>query len=385
MELSMVANYYAEIDILCIVLLILLAAKTRASSFIGSQKQSFEAVLLCHIVFTASDLVWVFNNGFLSLTEIFPRGGVAVSCVLNGMNVLLAGATGFAWLIFSEIMQGNYLARNRKKFALALCPLLFLAALTVTTGRTHLMFYVSPQGEFFRGEGYAIQWLLSYSYLVMASLLSVRHMKQAKTMQGKQLSRTVALFICLPLCTGVVQILLPNMQVLFLGTVLALLSIYISLQEMQVLTDPLTGLNNRMQLDQKIADAVQRWSGEQELYLLSIDVDDFKSVNDQYGHLEGDRALMLIADALRENCGGTDYICRYGGDEFAVLRHTADGAGCEQFMQAVNDTLAGCGTPYALAVSVGISRYSPDMSAGELIHAADQAMYRAKQSKRPVY
>ena len=380
---SLISGYYAELDFFCIFLLIQLQVKTRRSSFLTTQKRCFECVLLCHIVFTASDLIWVFNNGFLSLLQIFPKYGIIFSYAVNGLNVIFSGITGFAWLVFSETMQGNYMIRDRKKFICALCPALLLAALTITTGRTHILFYISGQGEFFRCNGYAVQVLVSMGYIVTASVLSARRMLRANNMQERSRSRAVMGFITAPLCAMVLQVVFPRIQVLFLGTVFALISVYISLQETQILTDPLTGLNNRMQLDQKANDALKTANSEYDVYLMVIDADNFKSVNDGYGHLIGDYVLRLVADALRRSCGAKDYVCRCGGDEFAVLHYAPKNEDCTQFVQKVDELLEACDAPCPVSVSIGVCRRTPDIeTVSEWISAADEDMYRVKAARK---
>ena len=145
---ELLAKYYIEIDALCIIILGFLFVRTLMSNFVRRQKVYFVNVLLCHIVFSASDLVWVFNNDFIHLMDAFPTNGVAVSYVLNSLNVIFSAITGLTWMLFSLAMQGIYILKNKKKAAIILLPAVILIALTVTTKQTHFMFYVSEQGEF---------------------------------------------------------------------------------------------------------------------------------------------------------------------------------------------------------------------------------------------
>lgn len=383
MSEGLIAGYYAELDILCIVLLGLLIVKTAGSSFISNQKKCFEIVLLCHIVFTASDLIWIFNNGFLSLLEIFPDCGVTLSYLLNSLNVIASSVTGFSWLVFSETMQKHDITQDRKKMAVYLLPIIILALLTVTTGSTRIMFAVSGQGKFSRGPGYALQVLVSMGYVILASVLSARRAIRGKTLQERRTSRAIVGFVKAPICAIVLQLLFPRIQILFLGTILSLVSVYISLQQMQVLTDPLTGLNNRMLLDQKFSSAVQFWSDDSDVYLMLIDADGFKKINDEHGHIVGDKVLTLIADALRKNCGSADYVCRYGGDEFVILHRAPRGADCAQIEQRINGTLAACSAPCPVSVSIGVCRYTPDIrTLDAFVNAADEAMYRVKADRK---
>jgi diguanylate cyclase (GGDEF)-like protein len=145
------------------------------------------------------------------------------------------------------------------------------------------------------------------------------------------------------------------------------------------LTDPLTGLANRRQMEVVLERA---WAGArrgESLTLVVVDLDDFKVVNDGQGHLAGDRILRSVADAMRQEVRGSDLVVRYGGDEFVIIlpRGTEDGA--RALVERVRRRLAG-----TIAVSVGIAAYEPGFaSPEEMIAAADARLYQAKQGKAP--
>ena len=100
------------------------------------------------------------------------------------------------------------------------------------------------------------------------------------------------------------------------------------------------------------------------LFLLIIDVDKFKSINDTYGHVEGDNALVLIADAIKGACQGPRnrfFVSRYGGDEFVVIAEMGYRAEATWLAEQIRSNVRKIGLehnlPYALAVSVGIAQY----------------------------
>lgn len=154
--------------------------------------------------------------------------------------------------------------------------------------------------------------------------------------------------------------------------------------------DPLTGLPNRVlfsdRLEHGIAQAKRHgWT----MAVLFVDLDDFKSINDSYGHDVGDRVLEIIAQRLKDNTRADDTVCRHGGDEFLYLlmeiRNEKDiTAIVEKIIKAIEE-------PCELSVrtlvispivgaSIGISIYPKDaVTADALIKSADKAMYRAKR------
>jgi diguanylate cyclase (GGDEF)-like protein len=120
------------------------------------------------------------------------------------------------------------------------------------------------------------------------------------------------------------------------------------------------------------------------LIALYLDVDHLKSINDTYGHAEGDRALRLVADALRAACRESDIIGRLSGDEFAIVlaeAHELDGL--EGRVRGRVDQAAEQ-VSYPLAVSLGVARCEPGerCTLADLFERADKAMYAEKDAKR---
>jgi diguanylate cyclase (GGDEF)-like protein len=153
-------------------------------------------------------------------------------------------------------------------------------------------------------------------------------------------------------------------------------------------TDSLTGLTNRRELERRMDEELARAERHAlPLSLLIIDVDLLKAINDSGGHREGDRALLAVAEALRGSCRSVDIPARVGGDEFAVLAPTTSGRDALQLAARVQATLRASRPPGGPRLTISIGVADLDAAAaqgldGDLLEAADRALYRAKAGGR---
>jgi diguanylate cyclase (GGDEF)-like protein len=155
-------------------------------------------------------------------------------------------------------------------------------------------------------------------------------------------------------------------------------------------SDGLTGVANRRMFDAALGDAWTRAEREgREVALILVDIDHFKQFNDRFGHLVGDDCLKRVATALdAESAAAGGIVARYGGEEFAVLlpegRLLGAQALAETLRRRVEHSIARAATQPQITVSIGIAAMQPaaGVAPERLIEAADQALYRAKQSGR---
>ena len=152
-----------------------------------------------------------------------------------------------------------------------------------------------------------------------------------------------------------------------------------------IMTDPLTGVYNyryfAQTLDYEIARA-KRYS--RALAFLMIDIDRFKFYNDTFGHLEGDKVLKTIVKAIQENVRTTDVVCRYAGDEFAVILPETDSNQAEMIAEKIRKAVSQISARQPLSVSIGAAQCTANTDRYDLIQRADSCLYAAKrQGKNP--
>ena len=155
----------------------------------------------------------------------------------------------------------------------------------------------------------------------------------------------------------------------------------------KAMIDGLTGLWNRTYLDSRLeAEVAHARRTGRSVSCIMLDVDHFKSINDRYGHPFGDEVLRMIAVALGASCRSEDVVCRYGGEEFAVLLPNTNATAASELAERLRGAIEGeamkfKGQVVRVTSSFGVSELNDD-TATRVIEYADKALYEAKQSGR---
>ena len=154
------------------------------------------------------------------------------------------------------------------------------------------------------------------------------------------------------------------------------------------MSDELTGALTRRAL-LELAPAMGRLASreKQQVALLMLDLDHFKAVNDRYGHIAGDAVLRTFAACVKQNLRSDAIVCRYGGEEFAVIARVDSMHDARVLASRICERVAACrsgwaGGEIAVTVSIGVSAWAPEESLEAALKRADEALYRAKQAGR---
>ena len=372
---------YLEIDTFCIAILLLLMVRMVRADLqrygqILYQKLTFSVLGMC-----VMDAAWYMVEG-----RSF-NGALELNLLLNFCFYLLANLSAYYWFLFSEHEQGNQFTRTLRGRLICALPMLFLLGFNLASISTGWVFYVNGQNQWHPGPYLWVQLLICDGYVFLTACKALHKALHTDIYAQREKFLWMSFYAVPCLLAGVVVIFTLEVAMSCISSTFSVLMVYISLQDQQISLDPLTRLNNRHELHKYLQEAVKRCRNNGRLYLVVLDIDSFKSINDKYGHVEGDKALLRLAAALKEtsktfNC----FIARYGGDEFIILHEAADQEELEaltgklhQSLEKLNQAEA---SPYKLTVSLGYARYEPPLRNDEdLIAAADVKLYEAKRSK----
>ena len=163
---------------------------------------------------------------------------------------------------------------------------------------------------------------------------------------------------------------------------------HLEVQRQKALIDPLTGLPNRAAWSERLDHEVNSWHQRgNSLSLAMLDLDHFKRINDGYGHLAGDKVLKIIANVLRKRLRPSDFIARFGGEEFVLLMPDSALADALDVGEVLRAAIEACpfhfkGEPVTITVSMGVAQVQPGERSDLALKRADEALYRAKAAGR---
>lgn len=374
----MYESLYIEVDLFCICILLLLVRMNRQVYQDQTAQILFTRISLCSIVLFFLDFLWVL------LEKQTFAGAYEAQIIVNAWYFVQASFIAYEWFSYADYSVGGPI--RRRKWAKILCQvpvyaLIFMAALSPWTG---WVFSVDDFNHYHRGSFFAEHQALIYFYFFMAFVVPLYHALKKENFIKRESYIALCGLGVLPLFTNILQVCLPGSPMLPAGITLAVLFVFITEQSQMISIDPLTGLNNRMQFYKHLTKKMNE-TGLKPLYLCVLDADDFKKINDTYGHGEGDKAIVTMANVLKKVCGPRNgFIARYGGDEFVLVGEFDAVDEVEQMKVCINEELADASSfaQYKLHMSIGYAEYDDSMtSIPDFFNKADAALYRIKKSR----
>lgn len=372
-----------EVDLVCIVTLVCLARKAAGVGFDRPIKNKlFERALWFAVAANALEIMWdIHAHGYIVL-------GQGVGWLVNAAYFMCLELSAFSWFVYAEVVENKDILHDRRIFLRTSIPVWILAALLAVSYFTGWVFSVDGAGAYHRGPLFFLQPLLSYGYVVYTLVKSLRVVFLRRSTASRREYMVIASFGLPVLVCGVLQYLMPQLSLATAGIAISYMLVYLNSLQLMVSLDPVTGISDRRQFLLSLHSRAESLRGSERLYFFFIDVDNFKGVNDRFGHDEGDRVLRIVADSLQEVCAGYGAAFgRYGGDEFTVAYTTEDELCAERFCRQLEDTLARRlreSSAENVGLSIGTVEYLRGQeSVQDLITRADREMYLAKERKVP--
>lgn len=248
------------------------------------------------------------------------------------------------------------------------------------------VFYIDENNMYCRGQLHFVSTLVAAGYIFAACVLALEALFRAVSRESRTECWKLVMFGLFPLVGGVMQLVIYDADLLWQFTTAALVMVYLNIQQQNVSRDGMTGLNNRRRLDEYVNSLSSEHPGREKLCYSIIDIDNFKQINDGYGHQTGDKVICLVADALKVVYGNTrSFIARYGGDEFVIISKGFGEYEVKHYKDVLEKKLLSLeaheNMELAVEISMGSAFFGEDgcSSIRGMMELADARMYEIKK------
>jgi len=267
-------------------------------------------------------------------------------------------------------------------------PLAFIVLanfiLVIANQVTGWYYTIDATNIYYRGPYYFVSVFWTISLVIVAFIMILKNRDKVE----KRHYNSLLFFAIPPVISIFLQIHIYGISFMLNAIVLSLLIILLNIQNQSMYTDYLTGVYNRKWLDFAINNRISRSNARASFAAILIDLDDFKSINDTYGHDVGDKVLQDITKVLKNCLGFEALLARYGGDEFYILINSGDA----KVVQETIEQLRGCMKTYNetneqgfnISISVGSIVYDPtsNWSVSDFQKKVDELLYLNKRNKK---
>ncbi len=374
--------YYVQAHIACILLLSIVFYKIVK----GVNKQASQIYLgnlvVTLMLYYLAEIFWALVDGGAISSE------PTMLYISNIFTYILISVAAYYWYIISEALQRDKLIENAVLRRLLATPVLVSALLVITAYRTGLVFYIDENGRLVNGSFYVILVIVPFAYLIASSVKAFSRFANKDRYVDRNIYFMIGVFPFAPIILGAMQAIYWRVPFLCYGTVAAVYYVYLTTQDNLISIDPLTQTNNRNQLYKYLVQKMRQEEQGMSLFLIMVDIERLRDINEAYGHAEGDRALNRVARAIKDACQGSRsrmFVSRYGADEFVVVAEMAYRAEAawlaDQIKNEVKRATNIDRAPYDIHVNVGISQYDyqAPVSIQSFIARADSDLYQNKK------
>ena len=373
--------FYTEASLICVIILSTILVADRMYNTKQEKQVWFRRAIVAFMLYFISDAFWA---AMLSGEFTVKRSYVVL---VNLSNYILLGLMAYGLFMFiaaSEKMPFRKDARIRRLIFLPV--IISTLAISIAYVKNPL-FWVNEQNEL-NNLYFPLMIAAPSLYLWAGFGLSVRYALKSVSKMDKRRFLAIGSIPVIVMAFGMIQVVALNAPTFCFGCTVMWLFYYLENMQTMISVDDLTHLNNRGQINRYLEQI--HYNKDIRVIIMMIDINKFKTINDTYGHAEGDRALVIVSEALRQTCEqikASVFLGRYGGDEFTIIiRNPEEDIMPEQLVSMIRSILTQKKTenqlPYDLNVSIGydLIRGSDD-DANECLKRADKNLYIDKQRK----
>lgn len=374
---------YAEINLIGIVLLLLFLNNMNKNSRKNTpvDQRIFNGCMVINILIFVFDTgMWLFDGNQI---EVLRTGNYIVTMLYYVCNPLIC----FWWLMYTDYKVHESRSDLLKRIRIYAIPCAVSTVLSMVSLYTGWFFIIDENNNYMRGPYFFVMAVISLLYLIFSFGMALKDVIKNGWGENKSINLHLVIFPIGIFLATAIQIMFFGVSIIWVCSMLAFASIYINIQNGEISTDHLTGLYNRRRFDEHLKRRLKAQKKGQHMFAIIMDLDDFKNINDKYGHLTGDNALAKTAALLRKNCKGSDdFLARLGGDEFIIVGERNDTADIQKLLDRISKDVISYNNrselDFPIKLSMGYAVLEKNGTRSSLLAAADRAMYRNKQERK---
>ncbi|MHC1719828.1 MAG: GGDEF domain-containing protein [Clostridiaceae bacterium] len=302
----------------------------------------------------------------------------------NFLVFFISPVTPSLWLLYVH----NQIYHDEGKTKMLSYPLIALNAVNMVLVLLSLNFkwfyYIDSNNIYHRGQYYLLPASFTIALILVAFIMIIINRKKIE----KKHFFSLVFFAVPPSICIFLQIAFYGASLILNGVVFSLLIVFLSIQNQSMHTDYLTGVSNRKKLDDYMEEKINTSTENNTFSSIIIDMDNFKTINDTFGHSVGDEALKTFTELLKSCIRGKDFIARFGGDEFFIVLDISDNdclkTAIQRLKGCIDDFNSEGSKPYQLEFSMGYAVYdfALHMKVREFQKMVDELMYEDKRSNK---
>jgi diguanylate cyclase (GGDEF)-like protein len=371
--------FYTEASTICIIILLMILITDRIYNTQQEKQIWFGRAIISFILYFISDACWA-----AMLSEQFPKVRFFV-VLFNFSNYVFLSLMAYGTFRFIAATEKMPFRKSLAKRILVFLPVFINILFIVIAYIQNPLYWINENNEL--NDLYMLLLILVPScYLLAGLFLSVKYALKAESKEERRQFLFVGIVPLSVGAFGMLQVVALNAPTFCFGCTLMWLWLYIQNMHSLISVDDLTHLNNRGQINRYMEQI--HYDEEERVYVMMLDIDRFKSINDTYGHFEGDRALVIASETLKEVCDSVKcsaFLGRYGGDEFTIIvRAEEDQEGPDRITAMIRRLVAEkqqeYGLQYDLKFSIGYDELrDKDDSITDCMKRADEKLYVDKR------
>lgn len=373
---------YVQINVIGIILLVILLSNQRRKAGYSDLQSLFNAMIYTTIGIFTFDIVTVLLDGIN-----YPGSSVVLFVLLTIFYILcvIAPFTVVKYCLYSTYEE----SRTRRMYQHINLGL-FLVNLYIIVLNVYqpILFHVNESSMYIRDSYLVLPFIISLFLCLGSWCIPFVEALKKKNKSHKRQLLFISLFGLVLFIATILQYFFNGLPLVWITLAIFIVMLYVNVQNRQLMMDALTEVNNRYSFDMYIEKRMKNQRSGFTLYM--IDLDDFKEINDTYGHIEGDLVLQDVATGILKACNNKNvFISRYGGDEFIVVYNEVNDQEIEylkeRMISFITEQQKKQNRGYVVEVSIGYYRSKEFDSKETIIRSADTHMYARKRHNVDVF